>query len=44
MRAASCPMERILDLYRRAAVYVDKILKAPNLLIFQYSRQRSLSL
>ena len=28
MRAASCPMGRTTtDLYRRAAVYVDKILK-----------------
>ena len=28
MRAVSCPMGRtIVDLYRRAAVYVDKILK-----------------
>ena len=33
-----------VDLYRRAAVYVDKILKVPNRLICRCSRQRSLSL
>ena len=32
------------DQYQRAAVYVDKILKAPNRLICQCSRRRSLSL
>ena len=31
------------DLYRRAAVYVDKILKAPNLPTFRWNNQRSSS-
>ena len=32
------------DLYRRAAVYVDKILKVLNRLICRWSRRRSSSL
>jgi hypothetical protein len=33
-----------VDLYRRSAVYVDKILKVPNRLICQCSSQHSLNL
>ena len=32
------------DLFRRAVVYVDEILKGANRLICRYSKQRSLSL